>query len=123
MVRQAIRYGLEFDPQVLSAQGPDVMDPDKCVDFAVQPNPLGPWVPSRKGFYRVFKPLHRPIGQERDKEGRLVGHEYLADTVLRRRAGDPRYRPPALETYLEDVGERFVRTVPLAFTEEPVGTP
>jgi hypothetical protein len=123
MVRQAIRYGLEFDPQVLSVDGPDTMAPDRCADFAVQPNPLGPWVPSRKGFYRVFRPLHRPIGQEKDKKGRLAGHEHLADTVLRRREGDPGYRPPALETYLKDVGEGDVDTVPLAFNDVPVETP
>jgi len=115
MVRQAARYGLEFDPKVLSADGPDRMRPQECADFAVQPDPMGPWVPSRKGFYRLFRPLHRPIGQERDKQGRLVGNEHLADTVLRRREGDPHYRPPALETYLVDFGKRHVDTVPLTF--------
>nr|WSZ16531.1 DUF2235 domain-containing protein [Streptomyces canus] len=123
MVRQAARYDLEFDPRVLSEHGPDTMDPDECVDFAVQPNPMGPWDPSRKGFYRLFKPLHRPIGQERDEQGDLVGHEYLADTVLLRRKGDARYRPPALESYLKEVGERDVETVPLSATEDAVASP
>ncbi|MFI6442546.1 DUF2235 domain-containing protein [Streptomyces sp. NPDC050759] len=123
MVRQAARYDLEFDPLVLSEHGPDTMDPDERVDFAVQPNPMGPWDPSRKGFYRIFKPLHRPIGQEKDERGRLVGHEYLADTVLLRRKGDAGYRPPALESYLKEVGERDVETVPLTATEGAVATP
>jgi uncharacterized protein (DUF2235 family) len=123
MVQQASRYGLEFEPGVLSAKGTDGTNPRECVDFAVQPNALGPWVPSRKGFYRLFRPLHRPIGQERDKKGRLAGDEHLADTVLCRREADPDYRPPALETYLKDFGERDVDTVPLAFNHVPVETP
>ncbi|WP_406168183.1 DUF2235 domain-containing protein [Streptomyces canus] len=123
MVRQAARYDLEFDFRVLSEQGPDTMDPDQCVDFAVQPNPMGPWDPSRKGFYRIFKPLHRPIGQEKDEQGRLVGHEYLADTVLLRRKDDADYRPPALESYLKETGEQYVETVPLTADEGPVTTP
>ncbi|WP_234358740.1 DUF2235 domain-containing protein [Streptomyces sp. NRRL B-24085] len=123
MARQAARYGLEFDPAVLSAEGPDSMRPQECADFAVQPDPMGPWNPSRKGFYRLFKPLHRPVGQEKDKQGRPVGNEHLADTVLRRREGDPGYRPPALETYLRDVGERDVDAVPLSFSRAPVEVP
>jgi hypothetical protein len=121
MARQAARYGLEFDPLVLSAEGPDRMRPQECADFAVQPDPLGPWNPSRKGFYRLFRPLHRPIGLEKDKQGRLAGDEHLADTVLRRREGDPDYRPPALETYLEDFGDRRAETVPLTFTGVSAG--
>ncbi|MFJ9147263.1 DUF2235 domain-containing protein [Streptomyces sp. NPDC102270] len=123
MVQQAVRYGLEFEPGILSAKGPDSMNPQECVDFAVQPNPMGPWVPSRKGFYRLFRPLHRPIGQERDKQGRLVGDEHLADTVLRRREGDPGYRPPTLETYLKNVRDQDIVKVPLAFNDVPVRTP
>jgi hypothetical protein len=99
------------------------MNPQECVDFAVQPNPMGPWVPSRKGFYRLFRPLHRPIGQERDKQGRLVGNEHLADAVLRRREGDSRYRPPALETYLKDVRHQEADPVPLAFNDLSAHTP
>jgi uncharacterized protein (DUF2235 family) len=123
MVRQATRYGLEFDPRVLSEKGPDTMAPDKCIDFAVQPNPMGPWDPSRKGFFRLFKPLHRPIGQERDAQGDLVGQEHLADTVMLRRKGDAGYRPPALESYLKEFGEEYVETVPLTATEGVVVTP
>ncbi|MFF1722727.1 DUF2235 domain-containing protein [Streptomyces sviceus] len=121
MARQAARYGLEFDPAILSADGPDHMRPQECADFAVQPDPMGPWVPSRKGFYRLFRPLHRPIGQTRDKQGRLDGNEFLADTVLRRREGDPDYRPPALETYLKEFGEQDVEKVRLAFNSVPAG--
>ncbi|MFF0015912.1 DUF2235 domain-containing protein [Streptomyces sp. NPDC005374] len=107
MVEQATRYGLEFDPRVLSEEGPDRMKPDLSVDFAVQPDPLAPWKPSRTGFYKVFRVLNRPIGQERDKQGRLVGNEYVADTVLTRRedAHDPDYHPPGLEAYIRAVGE------------------
>ncbi|WP_433918933.1 DUF2235 domain-containing protein [Streptomyces canus] len=123
MVRQATRYGLEFDPRVLSEKGPDTMAPDTCIDFAVQPNPMGPWDPSRKGFFRLFKPLHRPIGQERDAQGHFVGREHLADTVMLRRKGDAGYRPPALESYLNEFGERDVETVPLTATEGTVVTP
>ncbi|MFF0082433.1 DUF2235 domain-containing protein [Streptomyces canus] len=123
MVRQAARYDLEFDPRVLSEKGPDTMDPDECVDFAVQPNPMGPWDPSRKGFFRLFKPLHRPIGQEKDAQGHLVGQEHLADTVLLRRKGDADYRPPELESYLKEFGEQHVETVPLTATEGAIVTP
>lgn len=123
MVRQATRYGLEFDPRVLSEKGPGTMAPDKCVDFAVQPNPMGPWDPSRKGFFRLFKPLHRPIGQERDAQGDLAGREHLADTVMLRRKDDADYRPPALESYLKEFGEKYVETVPLTATEGTVATP
>ncbi|WP_242435763.1 DUF2235 domain-containing protein [Streptomyces sp. Root369] len=123
MVRQAARYDLEFDPCVLSEQGPDAMVPDECIDFAVQPNPMGPWDPSRKGFFRLFKPLHRPIGQEKDEQGHLVGREHLADTVMLRRKGDADYRPPALESYLKEFGERDVETVPLSAAEGAIVTP
>ncbi|MGW0422569.1 DUF2235 domain-containing protein [Streptomyces sp. NPDC003015] len=123
MVQQAVRYGLEFEPGILSAKEPDSMNPQECVDFAVRPNPMGPWVPSRKGFYRLFRPLHRPIGQEKDKQGRLVGNEHLADTVLRRREGDSRYRPPALEAYLKDVSHQDADPVPLAFNDLSAHTP
>ena len=123
MVQQAARYDLEFDPRVLSEKGPDTMDPDECVDFAVQPNPMGPWDPSRKGFFRLFKPLHRPIGQERNAQGDLVGREHLADTVMLRRKGDADYRPPELESYLKEFGEEYVETVPLSAAEGAIVTP
>jgi len=37
--------------------------------------------------------------------------------------GDADYRPPALETYLKDVGEKHVETVPLTAAEGSVATP
>ncbi|MBW8818393.1 MAG: hypothetical protein JF598_09205, partial [Streptomyces sp.] len=45
------------------------------------------------------------------------------DSVLLRRKGDADYRPPALESYLREVGEKDVEMVPLTAAEGVVATP
>ncbi|MES4908502.1 MULTISPECIES: DUF2235 domain-containing protein [unclassified Streptomyces] len=100
MVDRAREYGLEFQPGVISSEGPSRIMPGESVDFRVVPDPMAPPHASRTGLYRLAKPLHRPIGEATDKDGRTDGREYLATTAKERYDGDPGYRPPRLVEYL-----------------------
>ncbi|WP_367325606.1 DUF2235 domain-containing protein [Streptomyces sp. HUAS ZL42] len=103
MVDQARRYGLEFDAEALGAAGPTEMKPDeKTLDFHVEPDALGELHPSRTALYRLFKPLHRPLGRSADDEGRLDGNEFLTVPAKERHDKDTGYRPPELERYLAE---------------------
>jgi hypothetical protein len=82
MVNQARRYGLGFKAEAFSELGPDSM---------------GGMNNSRNGLYRLTRPLHRPIGQAADQQGRLDGCEYLSDTAQERYDNEPGYRPPNLK--------------------------
>jgi hypothetical protein len=134
MVDHARAYGLEFEADAFTSGGPDrekpgrpepetvtmdqdpdPTDPDDSVEFTVDPRPLGPLHNSRTLLYRLFRPLHRPIGRAADEKTKLLdGREYLADTALRRhRADQDAYDPPALDTYLEDFGEQHIERIPL----------
>ncbi|MCT9082924.1 DUF2235 domain-containing protein [Streptomyces fulvoviolaceus] len=83
MTDQAIRYGLELDDTKLPTP---------------PPRPMGELHNSRTKLFRLTRPLHRPIGKEKD------GCEYLAATAKQRYDGDTGYRPPGLVTYLRDFG-------------------
>ncbi|MEU7469545.1 DUF2235 domain-containing protein [Streptomyces sp. NPDC044984] len=100
MVDHARRHGLEFDADVLSAEGPRVMRPAECVDFRVRPDASGPLHASRTGLYRLAGPLHRPLGKAVDDRGEPDGNEFLAVPAKERYDRDPGYRPPELEGYL-----------------------
>ncbi|WP_458247413.1 DUF2235 domain-containing protein [Streptomyces sp. MAI_2237] len=108
MVEQARRAGLEFDAEAFSARGPAVMKPDRSIDFRVRADPMGPVHESRTGLYRLFRPLHRPIGHREDRQ-------YVSATARRRYDDDPAYREssPALARYLTEPTRLDIAQVPL----------
>jgi len=94
MVANARRYDLEVD---LGVRATDAF-----------PGP-GPLHDSYTKLFKVFRPLHRPIGRARDKKSGLSdGCEYLAVTAKKRYDDDTGYRPPELVTYLRDFGDTRV---------------
>lgn len=111
MVHQARRCGLEFDRNVLSEAGPEVMSPQESIDFRVRPDSNGPLHTSRTGMYRLAKPLHRPLGGATNRAGEPDGEEFLAVSAKERRDRDPAYRPPELERCL--AGEDQIRLEPV----------
>lgn len=110
MVDQARRYGVEFNPEVLSGAGQGEMAPENTIDFQVEPDSMGVKHNSRKGLYRLEPRLHRPIGTAGDNEGLLDGSEYLSQTALDRYHIDASYRPPQLQEYVE-TGEVVLESV------------
>ncbi|MFG2577028.1 DUF2235 domain-containing protein [Streptomyces sp. NPDC048481] len=121
MVDQARRHGLEFEAEVLGEVGPEVMRPEESIDFRVRPDALGELHTSRNGWYRLAKPLHRPIGEAANAEGEPDGNEFLAVPAKERRDRDPHYRPPGLERYLA-VQER-IRLEPVLLPDLAAGLP
>lgn len=65
---------------------------------AVHANPLGEIHESRKGIYR----LQRPLARLRLDLGKAVGLS-VASTAVRRRDADTTYRPPGFDELVEDV--------------------
>ncbi len=109
MVRQARRYGLEFDDEALSENGPREMAPESSVEFRVRPDSMGTAHDSRTGLYALVPPWHRPIGQAVDRRHRPDGRERVSESAQERFGKDPSYRPPELRRYL---ARRRLRTVP-----------
>ena len=62
-----------------------------------QPDQLQPRDESRKGFYILLPPFHRPISQPPPDRG--ATGETLHPSVVERYRRDPSYRPPNLEDY------------------------
>ncbi|MFI8190054.1 DUF2235 domain-containing protein [Streptomyces sp. NPDC085946] len=132
MVAQARRYGLEFDADVLGAEGPPVMTPERSTEFRVRPDSRGELHDSRTGLYRLSRPWHRPIGHgtgggERDGREPDGGEpfdtrELLARTAWEHYDGDASYRPPELERRLAR-GHVDVEPVPLARPDTPPAGP
>jgi hypothetical protein len=112
MADRAREYGVEFVPGAFGGDGPAVMDPGDSIDFKVAPDPMGPLHPSRTGFYRLARPLHRSIGTAADAGGHLDGDEYLATTAKRRYDAQTGYRPPGLVRYLADPADVRLDPVP-----------
>lgn len=110
MVHQARRYGLEFDAEALSEVGPQDMAPEDSVEFRVRPDSMGALHTSRTGLYLLARPLHRPIGQATDDQGRPDGCEYLSESAQERHNRSASYRPPELDRYL---ARAHVRLEPL----------
>ncbi|POX56343.1 hypothetical protein C3489_06245 [Streptomyces sp. Ru71] len=121
MVDQARRYGVEFDDDALRATGPKVMRPQDSVDFRVEPNGLGPLHESRKGFYRLAKDYHRPLGSAVNDRNEPDGNEFLAVPAKERYDRDPRYRPPELRRYL--AAQDRVRLEPVLLPDLAAGLP
>ena len=109
MVDQARRYGLEFDEEALSANGPREMTPDSDVGFRVRPDSMGPVHDSRTGLYVLARPLHRPIGQAVDRNHRPDGRERVSESARERFDKNPSYRPPELVRHL---AQRRLRAAP-----------
>jgi hypothetical protein len=100
MADRARQYGLEFLPGAFSPDGPSQMSPGQSVDFSVDPQPLTPPHSSWTKYYRLIKPVDRPIGTAADEQGRLDGREFLATTAKAHYDAEPSYRPPGLVKYL-----------------------
>ncbi|MFD5597792.1 DUF2235 domain-containing protein [Streptomyces griseorubiginosus] len=131
MVGHAARYGLEFDPGVLSKTKPEQLE--SPTDYLVLPNPLGERHYSRVKFYKVFRVMDRPIGQaveppDLKEPGApdvdvLDGCEALSDSVVERyktpdKPAEHDYRPPKLDEYFRIYGDaRRIEHAPLRVDE------
>lgn len=102
MADRAREYGLTFVPGALSADGPARMTPGDSIDFKIEPNVMTSPHRSWTKFYRLVRPLNRPIGTARDETGHLDGREKLAVSAQQHYEAIPDYRPPGLVTYLSD---------------------
>ncbi len=119
MVARAREYGLEFLPEAFDDGGPHEMTPGESTDFRVRPNPTAGPHSSWTSFYRLVKPLDRPIGATADDDHHRDGLEYLATTAKQHYEAEPGYRPPALVTYLADAAN--VRLEPVVEAVRPAG--
>lgn len=63
-------------------------------EYPVRPDPMGELHDSRKAFYRLLRPFHRPIGKAED------GQEHVASSAVRRREKDSSYAPSELVEHL-----------------------
>lgn len=98
MVERAKEYGLEFLPGAFRSEPTGPMNPGDGAEFTVVPDPMAPAHDSRTVFYRLSRPVDRPIGTAAD------GDEYVATSANDRFVKDPAYRPKALAEYLESPG-------------------
>jgi uncharacterized protein (DUF2235 family) len=73
------------------------LDTEAHLRCDLQPSPLATIHRSRRSFYRVRRPFHRPIDHQ---QGEVLMHL----SVKERYEADPRYRPKNLERYLSDRG-------------------
>jgi uncharacterized protein (DUF2235 family) len=113
MADRAREYGLTFVPGALSADGPARMTPGESIDFKVEPNPMTSPHQSWTKFYRLVRPLNRPIGTAEDEtDHHLDGCEYLAVSAREHYEANPGYRPPGLVTYLSDPASVHLEPVP-----------
>jgi uncharacterized protein (DUF2235 family) len=99
MAERARSCGLAFHPDAF----PAVVAPGAREALAVHPDPLGRLHDSRRAFFRLLPPLHRPLGQ------RDPAHEYVASSAVERRDSDADYAPPGLVAYL--AGEHQVMDI------------
>lgn len=112
MANRAQEYGLQFLPGAFSPVGPTEMTPGESIDFSVAPHPMTRPHSSWTKFFRLIKPLDRPIGKAANEHGYLDGFEYLATTAKQYYDAEPSYRPPGLITYLADSAHVRVEQVP-----------
>ncbi len=105
MAERAREYGLEFRPDAFRSDAPAPTCPGDQAEFTVVPDALAPAHDSRTAFYRLTRPVDRPIGRA------AHGSEYLATSANDRYAKDPEYRPRALAEYL--AGPRSARLEPV----------
>jgi len=113
MAARAREYGVEFLPGAFSHSGPSEMNPGENIDFKVAPDPMTQPHSSWTRFYRLVKPLDRPIGTAADEGGRLDGHEYLAATAKEHYDKEPGYRPRELVRYLANPANVHLEPAPV----------
>jgi uncharacterized protein (DUF2235 family) len=96
MMAKARSFGLHVDQPPTATGGTVDVSPTESARVEVAADPLGTVHESRKSFYRLFRPVHRPIGMSR------TGHELLSSSAATRHATDPDdYSPRNLTTYLD----------------------
>jgi uncharacterized protein (DUF2235 family) len=95
MIEKARGFGLDVtQPPVVTGHPKDV-SPGESAEVEVAPDPMATIHESRKRFYRLFKPVSRPIGTSPD------GHELLASSAGARHEKDhDHYHPDNLTAYL-----------------------
>jgi uncharacterized protein (DUF2235 family) len=96
MMEKARGFGLDVTPPpVVSGQRKEV-SPTESAEVEVDPNAMLRLHVSRKSFYRLFKPVSRPIGMSPS------GHERLSSSAFDRHEKDPEgYAPANLMSYLD----------------------
>jgi hypothetical protein len=109
---RAREYGLEFIPGAFSPGGPAQMTPGDSIEFKVAPDPMAQPHSSWTGFYRLARPVDRPIGIAASSSGHLDGHEYLATTAKEHYDAQPGYRPPQLVKYLANPANVHLEPTP-----------
>ncbi|MBK3521190.1 MULTISPECIES: DUF2235 domain-containing protein [Streptomyces] len=107
MVREARRYGLEFDTSVLDGAGPQQTAPAESAVFRVCPDPLGHLDRTRTLAYLLLPAYHRPIGH---RAGR--GAEAVADSAVFRYYMKRDYDPRELAGYLAGPRKVHIELVP-----------
>jgi uncharacterized protein (DUF2235 family) len=85
MAERAEKFGLEFQPGAIGG---------------LRPDPMAEFRDSRSGFYKLTRPLHRPIG-EANTDGRVDGAESVSSSAIERYRSNANYRPPELVKYLK----------------------
>lgn len=104
MMAKAASFGLHVRQPPPTTEHVQDVSPNESAEVTVAPDPLGVVHESRKSFYRLFKPVHRPIGLSRG------GHELLSSSAATRHAQDPDYAPGNLISYLDsNAGGTVVR--------------
>jgi uncharacterized protein (DUF2235 family) len=92
MADRASAAGLALDPERLCLTDPPPVD-ERITAVCVAPDALGQLHDSRKGFYRLFGRLERPITPDH------LTCEAMASSAIRRHDRLTDYRPAALERY------------------------
>ena len=105
MMAKAGSFGLHVLQPPTATKGTQDVSPNESAEVEVAPDPLGSIHESRKSFYRLFKPVYRPMGLSR------TGHELLSSSAAARHTKNPDdYHPDNLTAYLdENAGGTVVR--------------
>ncbi|WP_375502883.1 DUF2235 domain-containing protein [uncultured Jatrophihabitans sp.] len=94
LVGKAVEHGLAVDAETLKQGRWD----ERFAGDPTQPDPLAPAGNSYTSFYRLTRPWRRPIGAT------STVSESASSTGVLRRERDQHYRPPNLDSYLDDDG-------------------
>ncbi len=99
MMQKARGFGLDITPPpVVRGQRKD-LSPGESAEVEVDPEPMLRLHASRKSFYRLFKPVSRPMGTSPS------GHERLSSSAFDRHKKDTEgYHPANLMAYLDSPG-------------------
>jgi uncharacterized protein (DUF2235 family) len=95
MIEKARGFGLEVTQPPAVVGHPKDVNPGESSEVEVAPDPMATIHESRKSFYRLFKPVSRPMGTN------PTGHEQLSSSAAARHKNDPdHYHPDNLMAYL-----------------------